>query len=81
MLDRLASTPQPLALGAHHDYYHDQAAAAADLARKRYERAMIHEAFMMAAGHSSAAPHIEHIRLLCELVARHHASRPTHIPF
>lgn len=81
MLDRLASTPQPLALGAHHDYYHDQAAAAADLARQRYERRMINEAFAIAAGQSSAPPHIEHLRLLCELVAWQRARRPARIPF
>lgn len=81
MLDRFASTPQALAMGDHPDFYADQAAAAADAARTRYERAIIAEAFAIAAGHSSAPPHLEHIRLLCELVAWQRARRPARIPF
>lgn len=81
MLDLLANTPQTIALADGLDIIHDQRQAAADAARDRYERGMINEAFLMAAGHSDTQPHIEHIRLLCELVARHHASRPSRIPF
>lgn len=81
MLTRLHVTPRAVALDTGSDFYADQAAAAADLARQRYERRMINEAFAIAAGQSSAPPHIEHLRLLCELVAWQRARRPARIPF
>lgn len=81
MSDRLSLTPQALAMVEDLDHIHDMRQAAADEARARYERAMIAEAFALAAGQSDAPPHLEHIRLLCELVARQWVRRPSSVPF
>jgi hypothetical protein len=78
MYDLLSQTPQALAMAANLDLIHARQDDAASLAQERYERHMIAEAFRIAAGHSDAPPHIEHIRLLCELVARQRVRRPYH---
>lgn len=81
MLDLLANTPQALAMVEDLDIVRDRQEAAAADARHRYEQAMLAEAFALAAGRTDGPPHIEHIRLLCELIARQWSRHPEATPF
>lgn len=81
MIDRLSLTPQALAMVEDLDMVRDRQEAAAADARHRYEQAMLAEAFALAAGRTDGPPHIEHIRLLCELVARQWSRHPEAVPF